>query len=152
MLSDLLAIIDRHKVPHELIEIEILESSGEVSYKELEKLICGLKEHGIGAVVDDFGTGFSSLSLLKALPWNVIKIDRSLLPENSSKNSEQYRLLSHLLTMLYDMGFKCLVEGVETLEHIKILKENNCYVAQGYYFDRPLPVEQFEKRLLGIKE
>ena len=50
------------------------------------------------------------------------------------------------------MGFKCLVEGVETLEHIKILKENNCYVAQGYYFDRPLPVEQFEKRLLGIKE
>lgn len=152
LLSDLLAIIDRHKVPHELIEIEILESSGEVSYKELEKLIYGLKEHGIGAAVDDFGTGFSSLSLLKALPWNVIKIDRSLLPENSSKNSEQYRLLSHLLTMLYDMGFKCLVEGVETLEHIKILKENNCYVAQGYYFDRPLPVEQFEERLLGIKE
>lgn len=151
LLRDLLAIIDKYKVPHELIEIEILESSGEVSYKELEKLICGLKNHGISTSVDDFGTGFSSLSLLKALPWNVIKIDRSLLPENSSKNSEQYRLLSHLLTMLYDMGFKCLVEGVETIEHIKILKENNCYEAQGYYFDRPLPVEQFEERLLGIK-
>lgn len=74
------------------------------------------------------------------------------IPENISKNSEQYILLSHLLTMLYDMGFKCLVEGVETSEHVKILKENNCFVAQGFYFDRPLPVKVFEQRLLGIKD
>ena len=56
-------------------------------------------------------------------------------------------MLKHIISMAQDMGLECIVEGVETPEHIRLLKECKCYLAQGYYFDKPLPVEEFEKRM-----
>ena len=56
-------------------------------------------------------------------------------------------MLKHVIAMAQDMGLECIVEGVETLEQVKLLKKNNCYLAQGFYFDRPMPVKQFEERL-----
>ena len=56
-------------------------------------------------------------------------------------------MFKHIVSMALDMGLECIVEGVETLDHIKLLKENKCYLAQGYYFDRPLPKTEFETRL-----
>lgn len=151
LLNKIISIIDKYKVPHELIEIELVETAGELNDEDLWELVNGLREYKVSTAVDDFGTGFSSLSLIRNLPWNVIKIDRSLLPQTADKNTEQYTMLRHLLTMLYDMGFKCIVEGVETVEQVKMLKENNCYVAQGFYFDRPLPKSDFATRLTTSK-
>lgn len=147
LLDRIICIIDKYQVPHELIEIELVETAGELNDEDLSEFLNGLRTNGISTAVDDFGTGFSSLSLIRNLPWSVIKIDRSLLPQKLDEHSEQYIMLRHLLTMLYDMGFKCIVEGVETVEQVKMLKENNCYVAQGFYFDRPLPKDDFATRL-----
>lgn len=147
LLDRIICIIDKYQVPHELIEIELVETAGELNDEDLSEFLNGLRTNGISTAVDDFGTGFSSLSLIRNLPWSVIKIDRSLLPQELDEHSEQYIMLRHLLTMLYDMGFKCIVEGVETVEQVKMLKENNCYVAQGFYFDRPLPKDDFATRL-----
>ena len=60
-------------------------------------------------------------------------------------------MLKHLIALSQDMGLECIVEGVETVEHVKLIKENNCYLAQGFYFDKPLPVYEFEKRLLDME-
>lgn len=147
LLEHLLAIIDKHNVPHEYIEIELTETTMDVNFTDLKNIVFGLQEQGISTSVDDFGVGYSSLNLIRELPWNVLKIDKSFLPEREDGKSQKYVMLKYLIAMAQDMGLECIAEGVETVEQIKMLKENNCYLAQGFYFDKPLPVEVFEKLL-----
>lgn len=151
LLENILAIIDKYHVPHEYIEIELTETTTDVDFSELKNIVSGLHEQGISTSVDDFGMGYSSLNLIRELPWNVLKIDKSFLPEEKEDSPQKYVMLKHLIALSQDMGLECIVEGVETVEHVKLLKENNCYLAQGFYFDRPLPVNEFEKRLLEME-
>lgn len=154
LLDKIISIIDKYNVPHEYIEIELTETTTDVGFVDLKKIVLGLHERGIHTSVDDFGVGYSSLNLIRQLPWDVIKIDKSFLPEGEDENAVEHTMLRHLLSMLQDMGLKCIVEGVETVEQVKMLKGNNCYLAQGYYFDRPLEIKEFENRLkeLGGEE
>lgn len=151
LLENILAIIDRYHVPHEYIEIELTETAMDVDFGELKNIVYGLHEQGISTSVDDFGMGYSSLNLIRELPWNVLKIDKSFLPEEKDDSLQKYVMLKHLIALSQDMGLECIVEGVETVEHVKLIKENNCYLAQGFYFDKPLPVYEFEKRLLDME-
>ena len=148
LLDNIVAIINRYDVPYEYIEIELTETTTEGDYHKLKNLVEGLKEIGIHTSIDDFGIGYSSLNLLKDLPWNVMKIDRSLLPTALTDEKDLSTVLyKHITAMACDMGLECLTEGVETVEQVQILRDNSCEYAQGYYFDRPLPLEEFEKRL-----
>ncbi len=147
LVERILAVIDRYQVPHEYIEIELTETTTDVDFKELKKLALGLREKGITTSVDDFGIGYSSLNLIKESPWSVLKIDKSFLPSGDKTDSQKYVMLKYLIAMLQDMGLECIAEGVETIEQVKLLKEHNCYLAQGFYFDKPLPVDVFEQRL-----
>lgn len=82
------------------------------------------------------------------MPWNVLKIDKSFLPDMEEKQDPtKVKMLRHIITMSQDLGLECLVEGVETKAQVKLLLECKCYLAQGFYFDKPLPVNEFEKRL-----
>ncbi len=147
LLNDILDTIDRHNVPHQYIEIELTETTTDVSFKDLKDIVFGLQAHGISTAVDDFGTGYSSLNLVRELPWNMIKIDKSFLDENESSPEQNRVMLKHIIAMSQEMGITSIVEGVETIEHVKMLKENNCFLAQGFCFDRPLPKNVFESRL-----
>lgn len=148
LFDNIVAIINRYDVPYEYIEIELTETTTEGDYHKLKKLVEGLKEIGIHTSIDDFGIGYSSLNLLKDLPWNVMKIDRSLLPTALTDEKDLSTVLyKHITAMACDMGLECLTEGVETVEQVQILRDNSCEYAQGYYFDKPLPLEEFEKRL-----
>ncbi len=151
LLENILAIIDKYHVPHEYIEIELTETTTDVDFSELKNIVYGLHQQGISTSVDDFGMGYSSLNLIRELPWSVLKIDKSFLPEEKDDSPQKYVMLKHLIALSQDMGLECIVEGVETVEHVKLLKENNCYLAQGFYFDKPLPVCEFEKRLLDME-
>lgn len=151
LLENILAIIDKYQVPHEYIEIELTETTTDVDFSELKNIVSGLHQQGISTSVDDFGMGYSSLNLIRELPWSVLKIDKSFLPEEKDDSPQKYVMLKHLIALSQDMGLECIVEGVETVEHVKLLKENNCYLAQGFYFDKPLPVCEFEKRLLDME-
>lgn len=62
---------------------------------------------------------------------------------------QKYVMFKYLVAMAQNLGLECIVEGVETIEHVKVLKENNCFMAQGFYFDKPLPKEEFETRLVS---
>lgn len=149
LLESILRIIDKYKVPHHFIEIELTETTTDVDYKELKKIVYGLREQDISTSVDDFGVGYSSLNLIREMPWNVLKIDKSFLPIQEEENNDpsKVKMLRHIITMSQDLGLECIVEGVETAEQVKLLKGCKCYLAQGFYFDRPLPVKEFEQKL-----
>lgn len=149
LLESIIRIIDKYKVPHHFIEIELTETTTDVDYKELKKIVYGLREQDISTSVDDFGVGYSSLNLIREMPWNVLKIDKSFLPTQEEENNDpsKVKMLRHIITMSQDLGLECIVEGVETAEQVKLLKDCKCYLAQGFYFDRPLPVKEFEQKL-----
>ncbi len=149
LLESILRIIDKYKVPHHFIEIELTETTTDVDYEELKKIVYGLREQDISTSVDDFGVGYSSLNLIREMPWNVLKIDKSFLPtqEEEDNDPSKVKMLRHIIMMSQDLGLECIVEGVETAEQVKLLKDCKCYLAQGFYFDRPLPVKEFEQKL-----
>ena len=149
LLESILRIIDKYKVPHHFIEIELTETTTDVDYEELKKIVYGLREQDISTSVDDFGVGYSSLNLIREMPWNVLKIDKSFLPTQEEENNDpsKVKMLRHIITMSQDLGLECIVEGVESAEQVKLLKDCKCYLAQGFYFDRPLPVKEFEQKL-----
>ena len=144
--EDILGIIDRHRIPHELIEIELTETTTDVEFRALQRIVNGLQKEGICTSVDDFGMGYSSLNLIRVIPWNVLKVDRCFLPLGD-ENSVNNIMFKNVITMAREMGLETIVEGVETKEQLQLLRDNNCDLAQGFLFDKPLPVEEFEKRL-----
>lgn len=149
LVDNLLKIIDKHNVPHSCIEIELTETNAEVGFGELKRVVTGLQNVGIFTSVDDFGVGYSSLNLIRELPWNVIKVDKSFLPEGDEEMDDVSKIMfKHVIQMTTEMGIECIVEGVETEKQLAILRENNCIYAQGFYYDRPLPKEEFEDRLI----
>ncbi len=147
-LQNILDIIDSHHVAHEYLEIELTETTTDVEFKDIKRVVGGMRDAGIYTSIDDFGVGYSSINLIKGVPWNVLKIDRSFLPINDKAADNVSNIIfRHVVAMSKEIGLECVAEGVETLEHVNILKENGCDRAQGFLFDRPLPVEVFEDRL-----
>ena len=148
LLQHIIDIIDSHNVPHQYIEIELTETTTDVEFRVLKRVVSGLQELGIYTSVDDFGMGYSSLNLIREIPWNVLKIDRCFLPaDGESESSVTSLMYRHVVAMALDIGLECITEGVETTKQIEILRANHCRYAQGYIFDKPLPRDRFEKIL-----
>lgn len=153
LLQHVLEIVDKYEVPHEYVELELTETTTDVDFRELKHIVTGLRMQGFCVAVDDFGVGYSSLNLIREMPWKMLKIDKSFLPDGTEDEDEDVQkkvMLKHIIGMAQNLGLECIAEGVETVEQVTILKENNCYLAQGYLFDRPLPVAEFETRLDGL--
>ncbi|MBR6443442.1 MAG: EAL domain-containing protein [Clostridia bacterium] len=148
LLSQILEVIDRYQVPHEYIEIELTETITDVEFRDLKRVTRGLQEAGIYTSVDDFGIGYSSLNLIREIPWNILKVDKNFLPvsENSDKDKQNI-MFRHVVSMAKEIGLICVAEGVETQEQVNILRKCGCDIAQGFFYDKPLPVREFENRL-----
>ncbi len=148
LLSDLVRIVDDCRVPHRYIEFEFTETTTDVEFSDLRRIVSGMQEEGFCAAVDDYGMGYSSLNLVKNIPWNVLKIDRSVLPANEEDYHGKHGiLLKHVVAMFKELGLECVAEGVETENQLKLLKETSCDLVQGYLFYRPMSAEEFEKKL-----
>lgn len=145
--EQIVEVIKRYRIPSKYIEIEFTESVDFQDKEGLVKAVEDLKSYGITTSMDDFGTGFSSLGLLKTLPVDVLKIDKSLLDTQTSFAKERV-IISNMVRMVREMNIQVITEGVETQEQVDFLKEINCEYAQGFLFDKPLPIELFEKRLI----
>ena len=148
-LNNIVQIVNMYDIPREYIEIELTETTKDLDYEGLKKLVTGLQEAGISSSIDDFGIGYSSMNIIRDLPWKVIKIDKSFLPKEN--DDKQYTVLKHLIGMATELGLDCIVEGVETDEQVELIKQDGCGLAQGFYFDRPLEIDSFEDRLLNPK-
>lgn len=96
--------------------------------------------------IDDFGTGFSSLSLLKNIPIDVLKIDQSFFKESVHKEKDNI-VIKGIIDLVNKLGIRTVAEGIETAEQVDFLKAVNCNMIQGYFFYRPLPEDNFEEVL-----
>ena len=96
--------------------------------------------------IDDFGTGFSSLSLLKNIPIDVLKIDQSFFRESIHKEKDNI-VIKGIIDLVNKLSIRTVAEGIETAEQVAFLKSVNCNMIQGYFFYRPLPEDKFEEIL-----
>jgi len=149
LVREIVEVIDRHKIPHEYVEIELTESEDFRDYIVMAKLIDALKAEGISTSIDDFGTGYSSLNMLKMTSIDILKIDKSFIPleeECKEKNKDciMFENIAHLAKAL---GVMVVAEGVETKQQYEYLKQMGCDIIQGYYFDKPLIQEQFLEKI-----
>ena len=148
LLEHIMQIINNNNVPHKYIEIELTETTTDVEFRDLKRVVNGLQQAGICTSVDDFGMGYSSLNLIKEIPWNVLKVDKSFLPvEEDDEGSTRSIMFKYVVAMAKALGLECIAEGVETADQVEILRHNDCLFAQGFYFDKPLPIDDFEQRL-----
>jgi len=141
-------IIDFWKIPHNLIEIEFTETSIVEMKEHLQNTIDILKEKNISVSIDDFGSGYSSLSLLQDFNFNVLKLDKSLI-KTIVDNNRARTVIANVINMADALNMSVIAEGVETKEELSILKKLKCSVIQGFIFDKPLSVESFENRLIN---
>ncbi len=146
-VKEITEIVDKHNIPHSLIVIEVTETTSEADMIRLHKLVDEFAEQGFEVSVDDFGVGYSSMSMIKDIPFSEIKIDKSFL-DNADISKRDMVMMKHIISIASDLDMSTIAEGVETTDHIKLLKKYGCYHGQGYYFDKPLPREEFEKVLL----
>lgn len=135
-----------HDVPTSNIEIEITESAAYEALDVLEKVFKKLKEYGFHISIDDFGSGYSSLNMLKDLPADVLKIDRAFLTE-SGNNKRANDIIAHVIKMARSLGMETICEGIETDEQVNLLRSLGCDMAQGYYFAKPMSSTAFEEIL-----
>lgn len=149
LVKEIIAVIDKYDIPHKYLEIELTESEDFKDSVVMSKVISNLKSADIKTSIDDFGTGYSSLNMLKETKIDLLKIDKSFLPlEREYADKERDIIMFENITRLAkDLGIKTVAEGVETEQQYEYLTGAGCDMIQGYYFDKPLPEEEFLQRM-----
>ncbi len=137
---DVLAnMIERYDITKELLELEITETADD---QQISRKALQLKEEGFKLLMDDFGSGYSSLNILLETPFDVIKLDKKFI-ENMLVSVKGMMILEHVVMMANRLKLEILAEGVETREQVELLKRIGCDHVQGYYYAKPMPEEEF---------
>ncbi len=147
LFTNIVKIVDSYKVPHDAIEFELTESSFISDNYKLYELTYNLQKAHFHVLMDDFGSGYSSLNSLKDIKIDVLKIDIKFLP-TSTTDERAGKILTSVVSMANDLDLKVIVEGVETREQADFLISIGAYEAQGYYFFKPMPVDDYETVLI----
>lgn len=147
--QQILQTVDSYGIPHNLIEFELTESSAYADLESMYFLLSDLRDHGFSISMDDFGTGYSSLSLLKDMPMDTLKVDKCFVDSilTSKEDSKERILLKEIILLSKRMGFSCIAEGAEHKEQVDLLRMYGCDKIQGYYYSKPLQMEEYLKRL-----
>ncbi|MCG8685393.1 MAG: EAL domain-containing protein [Desulfobacterales bacterium] len=143
---DLVDLVSRglasHQIPPECLDIEITESAVMGNVDKAKTMLRQLNDMGIKISIDDFGTGFSSLSYLRLFPVSILKIDKSFVDDIPMDNDSN-TMVTTIISMARHLNLTTVAEGVEKAEQLDFLKTNNCDQIQGYYFAPPMPVDEF---------
>lgn len=132
---------DHGIAPHSL-ELELTESAVMAHPEHVAGMFARLRDLGISIAVDDFGTGYSSLAYLRRLPIDVLKIDRSFVFD-AHRNDEDAQIVKTILALGQSLKLTVVAEGIETEDQASLLRSMGCELAQGYYYSRPLPANEF---------
>lgn len=137
-------IMKKYEIPAEYIELELTESTIFKNKSQMITLMCCLKDAGIKIAMDDFGSGYSSLNLMKDLPIDYLKLDKEFF--NTSLDSMKGKaIVKSIAEMAGKLQVALVAEGVETQEQVEFLRGIECGIVQGYFYYRPMPMEEFEK-------
>lgn len=148
----ILALCGRYAIAPARLWLEITESAYVEQPQELFDIMKGLKREGFQFAMDDFGSGYSSLNILKDIPADLIKFDLRFLEGINSGSRAGRTILKNTVHLVEELGLSCLVEGVETEEQVRFLQSIGCHHAQGYYYAKPMPPEEVEKLLRQKKK
>ena len=148
ILARINGITSRYQVDRRLLKLEITESIGDVERRILEEISREIVGDGYCLSLDDFGAQYSNLSILSSLQLSELKIDKSIINDLYSNQNTRI-LVEHLIHICRQLGIDSVAEGVEEREQLQILEDIGCTYAQGYLYNKPIPVPDFERKYLA---
>lgn len=148
ILARINGITSRYQVDRRLLKLEITESIGDVERRILEEISREIVGDGYCLSLDDFGAQYSNLSILSSLQLSELKIDKSIINDLCSNQNTRI-LVEHLIHICRQLGIDSVAEGVEEREQLQILEDIGCTYAQGYLYNKPIPVPDFERKYLA---
>lgn len=138
-------MINSYQIPPHYIEVELTENAFDRLDQSAIHILKQLQQNGHAISMDDFGSGYSSLNLLRTIPLNVLKLDREFINEQET-SKETIGIISCVIDIAHVMNLKVICEGVETQAQQVMLKEIGCDYAQGFLYSKPIPVEEFQQK------
>ncbi|MEG0367643.1 MAG: GGDEF domain-containing phosphodiesterase, partial [Coprobacillus sp.] len=145
ILKDYLDIFEKYDIPKQLIEIEFMESISLDDTERMKRIVSGFKDYGFSCSLDDFGNGYSSFNVLLNAPFDIIKMDRQFFLDNLKGDNQL--IIKTVVDLIHSLGMKVVAEGVELKEHVDYLKACQCNYVQGFYYYKPMPIQDFENLL-----
>lgn len=147
LVSNIIKIFEKHKIPSSLIEFEVTESVFLNDTDMVIGKIKALRDYGFRVSIDDFGSGFSSLNIISLLPVDIVKIDKGFI--RSSIDTERGKeVMKGIIKMLKDIDLGIICEGIENPSEEQIVFECGCDEVQGFLYDKPIPVMDFKNKYL----
>lgn len=149
-LENLEKIRNQYNVPAEYIELELTES---IVYENMGLLLTIInKIHSLGYTcsIDDFGSGYSSLNILRNVPVDTLKLDRGFFLESEDSPERGNAVISSVIDLARKLNMKTVSEGVESVVQVNFLRDAQCDLVQGYVFSKPVPIPDFEKEVFGL--
>lgn len=144
-------LLKKYDLPPKLLKVEITESAYVDDTALARNTVRRLRSAGFTVLMDDFGSGYSSLNMLSTLNVDILKLDAQFLRISKQEERKGISILESVVSMAKTMALPIIVEGVETQEQINFLEDLGCRYIQGYYFYRPMPVEEFERLIADEK-
>jgi len=148
LASEIRKSLEQTAVDPSCLQLEIIETIAMGDAEKSGHVLAQLKALGVRLSIDDFGTGYSSLSRLRRIPVDTLKIDRAFI-SNMDTDPENREIVRAIIVLAHNLGLKVVAEGTEKEEHIDLLKQFNCEMAQGYLFSRPADDQAMLKLLAG---
>lgn len=148
VVGEMLHLVNKYDIPIKLLELEITETTDSEGVSDV---VQKMKDAGFTMLMDDFGSGYSSLNMLQKTQFDVLKIDRGFLSE-FMESSRGRKIISHTISMSRDIGLDIIAEGVETPEQASFLSDCGCDSAQGFYYSKPITQEEFDKMLVEVNK
>lgn len=143
------ALVEKYNISPESLHLEITETAVMNNPAVQLELIRRLREYGFIIEIDDFGSGYSSLNTLKDLTADVLKIDMGFLRNTANREERSKTILAMIVSLAKSLDMEVITEGVETKEQVDFLTDFGCDVFQGYFFAKPMPINQFEEEYLN---
>ena len=141
-IEEFTSLVDSYGIDHDLIELEVTESLAFDNHQLLWDRVNAIRAAGFRIAMDDFGSGYSSLTLLKDIPLDIIKMDKSFF--GKTLDTDQGReMIRSVVCILKNMKFKIIAEGITTEKEVNFLKECGCNIIQGFYFSKPVLIDIF---------
>ena len=145
--AQLSSLLEKYSLPVSLLKVEITESAYVDDSEQITDFFAALRSRGFQVLMDDFGSGYSSLNMLRSTDTDVIKLDAQFLHFSAGEEQKGINILESVINMTKSLSTPIIVEGVDTRELVQYLSDLGCRYMQGFYFYRPMPGAQFEKLL-----
>lgn len=142
--ENIVGLVEKYDVDPRKLKLEITETAFALNVKDQMSLVKKLQGYGFAVEIDDFGSGYSSLNSLKDLSVDVLKLDMKFF-EKTEDDLRAEKVVESIVNLAYNLRMPVIAEGVETEEHVELLKRIGCRIVQGYYYSKPVPVNEFEQ-------